>query len=75
MTDYVHPARGGYLLNDIEYTDKIILDNWELSSESKLLVENDICDMVNYINSVSFKRTENVLDFILAKNDKYNFFT
>lgn len=37
---------GGYLLNGIEYTDKIILSNWELSSESKLLDKNKICDMV-----------------------------
>lgn len=65
---------GGYLLNGIEYTDKIILSNWELSSESKLLDKNKICDMVNKISSVPFKINEKVLDFILLNNEKYNFY-
>jgi DNA-directed RNA polymerase len=66
---------GGYLLNGIDHTDDIILPNWELKTKTQLLVNNDICDMVNYINSVPFKINENVLDFILANNNKYNFFT
>jgi DNA-directed RNA polymerase len=66
---------GGYLLNGEEYTDEIILSNWELSSQSKLLDHNDIISMVNKINSVAFKINGNVLDFILLNNDKYNFFT
>jgi hypothetical protein len=33
-----------------------------------------ICDMVNYLKKVAFKINENVLDFILANNNKYNFF-
>jgi len=66
---------GGYLLNGEEYTDEIILSNWELSSKSTLLEENDIIDMVNKINSVAFKINENVLDFILLNNHKYGFFT
>jgi len=66
---------GGYLLNGEEYTDEIILANWELSSESKLLERNDISDMVNKINSVAFKINGNVLDYILLNNDKYGFFT
>jgi hypothetical protein len=65
---------GGYLLNDIEYTDKIILSNWELSAETKFLSKNEIFDMVNFINSVPFKINENVLDFILENNNKYNFY-
>jgi DNA-directed RNA polymerase len=66
---------GGYLLNGEEYTDEIILSNWELSSQSKLLDHNDIISMVNKINSVAFKINGNVLDFIVLNNDKYNFFT
>jgi hypothetical protein len=31
--------------------------------------------MVNSVNSVAFKINENVLNFILANNHKYNFFT
>nr|QWO71370.1 RNA polymerase [Termitomyces sp. T123] len=65
---------GGYLLNGEEYSDEIILSNWELSSNSAILERNEICDMVNKINSVAFKINENVLDFILLNNDKYDFF-
>lgn len=64
---------GGYLLNGIEYTDEIISRNWELKTETKILVNNSVFDMVNYVNSVQFKINENVLDFILANNNKYNF--
>jgi DNA-directed RNA polymerase len=66
---------GGYLLNGSEYTDEIILSNWELSSQSTLLDRNDIVEMVNKINSVAFKINESVLEFILLNNDKYGFFT
>jgi hypothetical protein len=65
---------GGYLLNGIEYTDKIISRNWELSTENQFLPNNFVFDMVNYVNSVQFKINENVLDFILANNNLYNFF-
>jgi DNA-dependent RNA polymerase len=65
---------GGYLLNGIEYTDKIISRNWELSTENKFLPNNSVFDMVNFVNSVQFKINENVLDFILANNYLYNFF-
>nr|QWO71367.1 RNA polymerase [Termitomyces sp. DKA19] len=65
---------GGYLLNGEEYFDEIILSNWELSSNSAISDRNDICYMVNKINSVAFKINENVLDFILLNNDEYDFF-
>jgi hypothetical protein len=65
---------GGYLLNGIEYTDEIISKNWELKTESNFLLDNSVYDMVNFVNSVQFKINENVLDFILANNNKYNFF-
>jgi DNA-dependent RNA polymerase len=66
---------GGYLLNGEEYLDEIILPNRELSSNSKILKNNEIVDMINKINSVAFKINENVLDFILINNHKYGFFT
>jgi DNA-dependent RNA polymerase len=75
LSDNNYLELGGYLLNGEEYTDEIILSNWELSSKSTLLERNDISDMVNKINSVAFKINENVLDFILLNNDKYGFFT
>ena len=53
--------------------DEILLSNRELSYKSSLLRENYIVGMVNKINSVAFKITENVLDFILINNHKYGF--
>jgi len=54
-------------LNGEEYTDEIILSNWELSSKSRFLEGNDNLDKVNKINSVAFKINGNVLDFIFIK--------
>jgi len=65
---------GGYLLNGVEFLDEIILSNWELKSEIKFTSNNQIINLVNYINSVAFKINKNVLDFILKNNNKYYFF-
>lgn len=64
MNDNNYLELGGYLLNGVEYTDEIILSNWELRSQSSLLERNDIVDMVNKINSVALKINGKVLDFI-----------
>jgi DNA-directed RNA polymerase len=66
---------GGYLLNGIEYTDNLITNNWELSSTNKFKNNNSILNMVNRVNSVQFKINNNVLDFILANNHLFNFYT
>lgn len=65
---------GGYYLNGIEYLDEIILSNWELSTSTTLLNDNQICDMVNKMNSIAFKINVDVLKFIVINNDKYNFY-
>ena len=75
LLDNNYLSLGGYLLNGEEFTDEIILSNWELSSKSRFLKRNDIVDMVNKMNSVAFKINEDVLDFILLNNYKYGFFT
>jgi DNA-dependent RNA polymerase len=64
---------GGYLLNDIEYTDNLILNNWELAVETKILKKkNIIYDMVNNISSVAYKINTQVLDFIINNYKKFN---
>jgi DNA-directed RNA polymerase len=65
---------GGYLLNGEEKTDEIILPNYELKSKTTFADENIICDIVNQINSVSFRINKEVLNFILNNNSIYNFF-
>jgi hypothetical protein len=68
---------GGYLLNDIEYTDSIILPNYELKHQSSILKNNIIYNSVNSLSSVEFKINVEVLDFILniENNKKYQFYT
>jgi hypothetical protein len=63
---------GGYLLNDVEYTDGIVLENWRLTKRSLVLEDNIIYDMVNYTSSVAFKINTKVLDFILVNHKKYS---
>jgi DNA-directed RNA polymerase len=63
---------GGYLLNDIEYTDDIISHNWRLANKSSISKENVIYDTVNYTSSVAFKINTKVYDFIKKYHKKYN---
>lgn len=63
---------GGYLLNDVTYTDSIISDNWLLSAKSTILNNNIIFNMVNKLNSVAFSINEKVLNFLLDNYKKYN---
>jgi hypothetical protein len=74
MKDNNYIQLGVYLLNDIAYTDGIILTNWELKRETTIASNNKIVDFVNNINSLAFRINQNVLDFIIKNNDKYNFF-
>ena len=62
---------GGYLLNDVEYHEDLIIDNRNLKYKS--LHNEDICDMVNKIISTAFKINTTLLDFINDPvNDKHN---
>lgn len=65
---------GGYFLNKEDIKHEIILDNWELKTKNEFLVTNEIFDMINFVNSVAYKINEEVLDFFLVNNDKYQFF-
>ena len=55
---------GGYLLNDIEYSDPLILRKYTQSERSVIKSENIIYDTVNKINSVGYKINGEVLNFI-----------
>lgn len=63
---------GGYLLNDKEYINPIIIKNHELRDQSEIRDENIIFDTVNNLSSVGFKINIPVLDFILEKGVEYN---
>jgi DNA-directed RNA polymerase len=63
---------GGYLLNDVLYTEPLFIENYDLVEKSEVLKENIIYKMVDNINSVSFSINHEVLDFILKNYKKYN---
>lgn len=63
---------GGYLLNDILYTEPLFIEKYSLVEKSELSENNKIYKMVDNLNSVSFAINEEVLDFILNNYKKYN---
>ena len=63
---------GGYLLNDEQFTDSIIIPNWELKKSSFIKDDNVIYNLVNNVNSVGFKINKDMLDFIDTYGDKFN---
>ena len=63
---------GGYLLNNKEIINTLIIKNSELKIQSVIEANNKIYDMVNNISSVAFKINNQVLEFILNFGLKYN---
>ena len=63
---------GGYLLNDKEYVNPIIIKNHELREQSYINDENIIFDTVNNLSSVGYKINIPVLEYILEKGQEYN---
>lgn len=63
---------GGYLLNDEQYSDDLILDNWLLASKTSILPNNILYKTVNELSNTAFKINVPVLEFILGNYKKYN---
>lgn len=61
---------GGYLLNDEEVTEALIIPNWELRKGTDINKKNVIYAMVNNLNSVGFKINQDLLEFINLYGDK-----
>lgn len=62
---------GGYLINDVKVTDKMIIRNWELKKSSIVQDPNVVYDLVNNINSVGFKINKDMLNFIYTYGEKF----
>lgn len=62
---------GGYLLNDVEYADPLILKNHSLDQESIVRPKNHIYDVINKLNSVGYKINSEVLNFIISNPNYY----
>lgn len=62
---------GGYLLNDIEHNEELIIDNKTFKYQA--LYTKDICVMVNNISGTAFKVNSAMYDFITDPiNEKHN---
>jgi len=62
---------GGYLLNDIEITDELIIDKANYKESSTIKRKNIIYNMVNNLNKTSYKINNEVLEYILDFGVKY----
>ena len=69
---YVKEHLGGYLLNNIAYTDDIIKQKWNNKRDTEIRDENVIYNLVNNINSVGFKINTDVLNFINTYRNVYD---
>lgn len=62
---------GGYLLNEVEYSDPLILKNPTQEKQS-IISEDLIYEMVNKINSIGYKINSDLLNFININFNLYN---
>ena len=69
--DKVIDKLGGYLLNDVKYTESLIKPKWDMMKSSIVKEKNLIYSLANNVNSVPFKINKNVLDFIKDYDDLY----
>ncbi len=61
---YTSKELGGYLLNDVEKTENLLINKANYKQSSGIVKGNIIYDMVNNINKTSYKINEEVLEFI-----------
>lgn len=61
---YTSDELGGYLLNDVEKTENLLINKANYKKNSNIIKGNIIYDMVNNINKTSYKINEEVLGFI-----------
>lgn len=61
---YTSKELGGYLLNDVEKTESLLINKANYKQDSDIVKGNIIYDMVNNINKTSYKINNEVLEFI-----------
>lgn len=72
LSDTSNNKFGGYLLNNVQYLEPLIIKNPFLVEDSKLEVNTIVYKMVDDISSVPFAINVEVLEFILKNYKKYN---
>ncbi len=67
---YTKDALGGYLLNDVKFSEGLFIEKKAYSINSVLSDCNKIYDMINKISSTPFKINETLLNYLIA--NKHN---
>lgn len=68
---YDSDSLGGYLLNDVEYADTLIIPKKSYGKDSVVNNENIIYHMINNISGTPFKINTELLDFINSTKGSY----
>jgi hypothetical protein len=66
---------GGYLLNDVEYDDKLITKKIGLKESSTVLDNNIIYYSINNMMKTAFKINKNLLEYLIEYNHEHNLLT
>lgn len=67
---YTKDALGGYLLNDVKFSEGLFIEKKAYSINSVLSDCSKIYDMINKISSTPFKINETLLNYLIA--NKHN---
>lgn len=66
---YDDKTLGGYLLNDVEFKEELLISKKTFSFSSKLIKNNNnLLNMVNNLSSTPFKINTELLDFVLKSD-------
>lgn len=68
---YTSKELGGYLLNDVEKTESLLINKANYKQNSDIVKGNIIYNMVNNINKTSYKINKEVLEFIQEYGVEY----
>lgn len=68
---FTDKSLGGYLCNDVEITDQILIDKVAYLKNSSINDNNIIYDMINNLSSTPFKINKELLDFVVMYGESY----
>jgi DNA-directed RNA polymerase len=68
--EYSKNKLGGYLLNDVNYSEDLIIKKYNIKNKSLISDENIIYNMINNISSTPYKINTELFDYILM--NKHN---
>lgn len=63
---------GGYLLNDENFREDLLIEKKAYGTTSELSNDNKFYDMVNNISNIPFKINTDLLNYITGEGEKHN---